>query len=41
MLAPVNAGDYFEIKTVTPAWATPPSNGGVGGGSGVVLIESA
>jgi len=41
MMVPVNASDYFEIKTVTPAWATPPSDGGTGAGFGVVLIEAA
>jgi len=35
---PVNAGDFFEILTDTPAWVTAPSGTAC---QGVVLIESA
>ena len=38
---PVSIGDFFEIKTVTPAWATPPSGGAMGGGQGLVVVEVA
>ena len=34
---PVNSGDLVVIKSVTPAWATPPS-GGIG--QGTLIIET-
>ena len=38
---PVVVGDFFEIKSVTPNWGTPPSDGGAMEGYGIVVVEVA